>query len=165
MRKEEFKMLQQKNGWGCGVYAVANALGMEDFVSEERLEASRENGNNLMQLNKWLLDDGVKYQIMPLYYRNGVQFRTPKTGLYFDANDNFLYYPVLVTLHVPRCPKNHMIAIRFYYDMTITVLDSCEPIPQNYLLWEDVRGLYRNIISLNGFMSFTGENVYFEKIT
>ena len=35
---------KQKQPYGCGLYAVANACNLDNFITEERLEKSK-NGN------------------------------------------------------------------------------------------------------------------------
>ena len=155
-------MIRQEFGYGCGLLSVANALSMKRFVTEERMEASKD-GNNLMQLNKWLLEDGEDIQIMPLYYKNGVQFRTPKIKMNFEGCPNIEYYPILVVIAIPRCPKNHMIAVHFNADNTVHVLDSCEKEPVFLFSWDEFRSKYPRIISLEVFKNFEDKEIHFEK--
>jgi hypothetical protein len=42
-------MIKQKQPYGCGLYAVANACNLKNFITEERLEASKK-GNVIGQL-------------------------------------------------------------------------------------------------------------------
>ena len=156
-------MLRQENGYGCGVYAVANALNMKEFVTSERLEASKENGNNFAQLNKWLLEEGKNFQIQVKYFKDGVQFRTPRLKVFYEGADDLICVPALVTYNTPRCKRNHMIALSCYPDGTLHVFDSCKSEPDYYLSWDDFREHYKRIISLSGFVSFENENVYLAK--
>ena len=45
---------KQDNPWGCGMYAVANACKLDNFVTDSRLQESKEHGNRIGQLSKWL---------------------------------------------------------------------------------------------------------------
>ena len=58
---------QQNTPYGCGMYSVANALNIDNFISEERLEQSKA-GNTIYQLNKWLEESGYNYNIECMYY-------------------------------------------------------------------------------------------------
>jgi len=40
---------KQKQPYGCGLYAVANACNLDNFITDERLEKSK-NGNVIGQL-------------------------------------------------------------------------------------------------------------------
>ena len=151
-------MLKQENGYGCGLYSVANALNMPEFVTEDRLEKSRD-GNNQMQLNKWLLDDGCDFQIMPMYFKNHVQFRTPK--LTITTTEDLCFYPALVVVALKRCPKNHMFALSIYKDFTLHVLDSCEAEPEYFLSWDCFRKKYTQVISIDVFRTFNNKEVVF----
>jgi len=153
-------MLKQEFGYGCGLISVANALSMNEFVTEARIEASKD-GNNIMQLNKWLLDDGKDFQIQVLYFRNEVQFKTPKLKINFDSCPNIRYYPILITVKIPRCPKNHMIALHYNADETISVLDSCEKDAVTFQAWDDFRNKYPRILSLEVFKNFDNKEIYY----
>lgn len=48
---------KQNQPYGCGLYAVANACNLDNFITEERLEKSK-TGNVIGQLSKWMQDDG-----------------------------------------------------------------------------------------------------------
>ena len=153
-------MLKQEYGYGCGLLSVANALSMSEFVTDERMQESKE-GNNIMQLNKWLLDDGKSFQIHVLYFKNGVQFKTPKLKIDFEKCPNIEYFPVLITINVPYCTKNHMIALHINSDYSVKVLDSCEKEPMCFMTWDDFRNKYPRILSLEIFKNFDDKEIYY----
>ena len=153
------KLLKQEYGYGCGLYSVANALCMSEFITPERLEDSK-GGNKFMQLNKWLLDDKNGFQIFPLYYKNGVEFMTPNLKLDVKKCPNIEYYPILITYDIKDCPMNHMIALHYCADKSVTVLDSCFDELVFYDSWKDFRKVYPRIISLEIFMNFNNEEIY-----
>jgi hypothetical protein len=155
------KLLKQTYGYGCGLYSVANALCMPAFITPERLEESRD-GNKFMQLNKWLLDDKTVFQIFPLYYRNGVEFMTPNLKLDVKKCPNIEYYPILITYNIKDCSMNHMIALHYCADRSVTVWDSGKNEPIFYDTWKDFRKAYPRIISLEVFMNFDDKEIYYE---
>jgi hypothetical protein len=156
------EMLQQKQGYGCGLYSVANALCMPEFATTNRLDESKD-GNGIMQLNKWLLDDNNSFQIFPLYYKNGVEFMTPNLKLNVKKYPDIKYYPILITYEVEDCPMNHMIALHYFKDKSVTVLDSGEDKPTVCNSWKSFRKMYPRIISLGIFMDFNNNEIYFKQ--
>jgi hypothetical protein len=155
-------MLKQEYGYGCGVYSVANALSMPGFITRERLEESR-GGNKFMQLNKWLSDDKTGFQIYPLYYKNGIEFMTPNLKLNLKKCPNIEYYPILITYDIKDCSMNHMIALHYCVDKSVTVLDSCNNEPVFYDTWKEFKKEYPRIISLEIFMDFNNNEIYIQK--
>ena len=53
---------KQKQPYGCGLYAVANACDLDNFITDERLEKSK-NGNVIGQLSKWMQEVACKNAI------------------------------------------------------------------------------------------------------
>lgn len=74
-------MLIQNQPYGCGLYAVANALNLDGFVTEERLESSK-NGVSTRMLSKWLEEDGHNFYIGELYY-NLLGKRMPDSAMHY----------------------------------------------------------------------------------
>jgi len=72
---------KQKQPYGCGLYAAANACNLDNFITDERLEKSK-NGNVIGQLSKWMQDDGHQFYIDSLYY-NHVGKKLPTSALYY----------------------------------------------------------------------------------
>ena len=152
------ELLKQKYGYGCGLYSVANALCMPEFITPERLEESKP-GNNFMQLNKWLLEDKCNFQIVPIYYRNETQFRTPKIKPSFENCPNISCSLILITFKVKNSSKNHMIAIHYNSDYSVLVMDSCKEKPELFLTWDSFREKYPKIISLEIFKNFDDKEI------
>ena len=68
---------KQNEKYGCGVYAIANILQDESFITETRLLESK-NGNHNGQLNKWLLEHGLEMYLDPFHF-NHTGKRLPKS--------------------------------------------------------------------------------------
>jgi hypothetical protein len=153
-------MQTQKNGYGCGLYAVANALGLDDFVTPERLEESK-NGNNIMQLNKWLQDDGHRFRMLPPYYGNDVRFKTPPLKISFENCVNPVYYPVPIVAAVKNRPKNRLFAVHIYKNLTLHVYDSLKNEPEYFLSWDAFGEKYPRIAALKIFKDFDNKEIYF----
>lgn len=91
---------RQTTPYGCGMYAVANTLYLNEFVTEERLNSSK-NGNNIGQLSKWLQEDGYNIYIDVFYYN---RFETNAPEDFFSLvpinNDITISTKLLVLLEV-----------------------------------------------------------------
>jgi len=113
----------QKESFGCGVYAVANALANESFITSQRLEASS-NGNNLGQLNKWLVEDNHNLFIEPLYF-NCTGKRLPKKvcGLQ-PFGERVSSIPVLLDIQFSEEGKMHFVAGHITVEGDLMVIDS-----------------------------------------
>lgn len=155
-------MLKQEYKYSCGVYSVANALNIPEFVTSSRLEESKD-GNGVMQLNKWLLDDKNLVQIFPLYYKNGIEFTTPNLKLDMKKCPDIEYYPILITYDIKKSSMNHMIALHYCADKSVVVFDSCNDEPVFYDMWKCFKKVYPRIISLEIFMNFDCEEIYYKK--
>lgn len=116
-------MHKQTLPYGCGVYAVANALDLgESFISEERLEASKD-GNNNGQLSKWMQDFGLDIFIEPMYYDHFGR-KLPDSALYYRPQGDKCYLPVLLTVAQSEDGKRHKIAGRIDNDGHMILFDS-----------------------------------------
>ena len=114
-------MVKQHTYWGCGLYAVTNALDMPDFVTDKRLEISKPRGNNITQLTKWLNEDGYDWFILAEYV-TGRYFKMPK--LYPSSYiDEGTYAPYIIQYPIDK-NRHHMIAVRGHADR-LQVFDSC----------------------------------------
>lgn len=116
-------MFKQKNNYGCGLYAVANALNQESFITEERLAISKDHGNIIGQLSKWLQEDGEKIYIDALYY-NHVGKKLPSTALsYYPENPNHAF-PVLFNVQFSEKGLRHLIGGKINHDKELYLYDS-----------------------------------------
>tara|TARA_Y100000034_G_scaffold29728_1_gene36189 strand:+ start:60287 stop:60769 length:483 start_codon:yes stop_codon:yes gene_type:complete len=120
-------MLKQNNAYGCGLYAVANALDLPELVTPERLEASKD-GNTIGQLSRWLQDSGHDYYIEVLYYDDTVD-RLPdnhtKYRPYFEDGSEAIL-PILLRVQFSEEGKGHLIAGNIYPDGKLLIYDSLE---------------------------------------
>lgn len=121
-------MYKQKNGYGCGMYAVANALSQHDFITDERLELSKVNGNLIGQLSKWLQMDGHNIYIDALFYSH-VEDKLPEC--YFDYHpthvngpENDIVLPVLFNVQFSEEGKRHMVAGKIDNNKSLFLYDS-----------------------------------------
>ena len=102
-------MIQQKQHYGCGLYAVANAANMPSFITEERLEISKK-GNLIGQLSKWMQDDGLPYYIDVLYYNHeGKKLPVSATGYKVAPESERSYLPVLINVRFSESGRNHLV--------------------------------------------------------
>lgn len=114
--------LTQENNFGCGLYSVANALNIPNFITDERLEASK-SGNNNGQLSKWLQEDGFDISIDSFYYNHNLG-KLPEDHSYYhpDKEGNFL--PVLINVKLSENGLRHMVAGVIDHQGNMYLMDS-----------------------------------------
>lgn len=140
-------MQLQKNGYGCGLYAVANALNLENFVTEERLEESK-NGIGNGKLNQYLLEDGLNIFIDVIYCDTQVN-SLPESwcGLYSEDVDKYL--PILIQCKINE--KFHLMGAKLTNEQgKIELFDSLKSEPLICTL-EDVNKMYEKVHALYSF--------------
>ena len=104
-KKIRMMKYKQKQPYGCGLYAVANACNLENFITEERLEASKK-GNVIGQLSKWMQEDGHPFYIDTLYY-NHVGKKLPASALeYVPKGEGVNFLPILINVRFSDEGKN-----------------------------------------------------------
>lgn len=140
---------KQTTGYGCGMYSVANALNLDSFATPERLEESR-TGNTIYQLNKWLDEDGYKWNIECLYHTS---FTSEETGhgvnipkeaqCYSDSETKAI--PILINVQNGNS-KTHMIAAWLRKDNLI-VLDSLADDVVG-ITWDRLNTLYKFVYGI-----------------
>jgi Ulp1 family protease len=137
----------QKNGYGCGLYAVANALKLENFVTEERLEQSK-NGIGNGKLNQYLLEDGKNIFIDVLYCDTQVN-SLPENWCSLYSEDIDKQLPILI-----QCVINgrfHLMgAILTNEEGKITLFDSLNTEPIVCTL-SDINKMYDKVHALYSF--------------
>ena len=114
-------MKKQKRGYGCGLYAVSNALNLDNFITDDRLEKSK-RGNVLGQLSKWMQDDGNPFCIDSLYYNHEGK-RLPNSALHYKPIDNPLL-PVLINVQFSDNGKRHLIGGKIDRENNLYLYDS-----------------------------------------
>jgi len=119
-------MLKQNQNYGCGMYAVANALNLPGFATPERLEKSK-NGNRNGQLSKWLQEDGNNFYIEVLYF-DWNNKKLPETIFGYKATgENVLFIPLLFEVKYTENGLQHMVAGKIDKDGKLYILDSLRP--------------------------------------
>jgi hypothetical protein len=155
MEKYNMTLLQQKDTYGCGLYSVANALCLENFVTLERLEKSK-TGNNVGMLTKWLNDDGHDIFIDTIKF-TGRLIVLPQIG--WILGDNVAYYPMLITIPSTR-ETSHMIALKGGPDGTVDVWDSLKNAPYNLENWKELKKHFPKVYGIYGFRNFENKEVF-----
>ena len=114
---------KQKQSYGCGLYAVANACDLDGFITQDRLEKSK-NGNIIGQLSKWLQEDGYQFYIDVLYY-NHLGKKLPVSALSFKPTDKKdLLLPILLKVRYSDMGINHLVGGRIDKDGNLYLFDS-----------------------------------------
>lgn len=153
-------MLKQVNPWGCGLYAVANALALDNFVTNDRLERSK-YGNTVGQLSRWLQDDGFGLCIDSLYY-NYLGKKLPSTALAYRPSHGGFLVPVLLNVRFSDNGKNHMVGGVIENDGTFHLYDSLKDGVCITTL-KKVNTMYHNVYGLFVFVGVeTGDYVYLQ---
>jgi len=117
------KDIQQKQPYGCGVYAVANSLFIPSFITEERIEASK-NGNALYQLNEWLKEDGIPFRIDVYFFDMGNTYPLRILNVFdTEIEDDTIYCATLQTKQ-SKDSKWHMVAAEINKYGNLLIKDS-----------------------------------------
>ena len=150
---------KQNQPWGCGLYAVANALNLDNFITEERLEKSK-SGNVIGQLSKWLQEDGTPIYIDTLYY-NHLGKKLPSTALgYRPVGEDVYFLPVLINVRFSDEGKNHLIAGKISKEGKLYLYDSLkEDVIETKL--SAVNKMYHHVYGLFVFMGVDGGDYVF----
>jgi hypothetical protein len=156
-------VLKQEHGYGCGLYSVANALCLPDFVTQDRLEKSK-NGNNVGQLTKWLNDDGHNIFIDTLKY-TGKLISLPK--MEWKLDETAVYFPMLISKQATR-KVSHMIALKCYPEgiakkAPIEVYDSLLNEPFWLESWNELKKKYSKVYGLFCFRDFENREIFMIK--
>lgn len=117
-------MLKQEKGYGCGLYAVANALNLDGFVTEERLESSK-NGVSTRMLSKWLEEDGHNFYIGELYY-NLLGKRMPDSAMHYIPIKTGIVFPVMINVRRSKEGRNHLVGGRINVEGDLYLYDRLE---------------------------------------
>ena len=150
-------MQKQKYGYGCGLYAVANAFDLESFVTEERLELSKKGVHN-GELSKYMQEDGHNIFIEVLYC-NTFESKLPEEWVLLHVSGDINYFPFLIQCMINE--KYHLMGAKLYKDDTIELFDSLKTEPLKCTL-KEVNLMYEKVVALYGFNHFeTNEYVFF----
>jgi hypothetical protein len=150
---------KQKEPWGCGLYAVANACNLNNFVTEERLEKSKE-GNRLGQLSKWLQEDGLDIYIDVLYYNHEGK-KLPRTALqYRPQGEGIHYLPILLNVRFSDEGLNHLVGGKLDKNGILYLYDSLKD-KEIVTTLRKVNRMYHHVYGLYVFVGTeTGDYVF-----
>lgn len=144
-------MLKQNQPYGCGLYAVANACNLKNFVTDDRLEQSKK-GNVIGQLSKWLQDDGNPIYIDTLYYNHLGKKLPDSSTNYVPMGEGCDYLPVLLNVRFSDNGKNHLVGGKISKEGVLYLYDSLrDSIIETTL--KKVNKMYHHVYGLFLFMS------------
>lgn len=132
--------------FGCGLYAVANALDLSNFITEERLEISKKGINN-GQLSNFLQEDGNDLFIDVLYC-DTFQNRLPNEWCDLTISGDNDYMPLLIQCEVNE--KYHLIAAKLFQDKEVEIIDSLKHERLKCSL-SDINKMYERVVGLYSF--------------
>lgn len=138
-------MEKQKQPYGCGMYAIANACNMPEFITPERLEISKQ-GNNMGQLSKWLQEDGMPYYLDALYY-NHLGKKLPPIALTYKPISETDILPILLNVNYKDGGKNHLVGGKLYNCGTLFLYDSLKEEMEITTL-KKINSKYNNVYGL-----------------
>lgn len=137
---------KQTKPYGCGLYAVANACNIDNFITDERLEISKK-GNNIGQLSKWLQEDGLPYYVEVLYY-NHLGKKLPNSALgYVPTGETVCLLPVLINVRFSEKGLNHLIGGKIDKEGNLYLYDSLKAEMIKTTL-KKVNKMYHNVYGL-----------------
>ena len=143
-------MRKQNKPYGCGLYAVANACNLNNFITEERLEQSK-GGNVHGQLSKWMQEDGINICIDTLYYNHKGK-KLPNSALdYIPIGEGIEFLPVLLNVRFSDDGKNHLVGGKIDKQGVLYLYDSLKENMIETTL-SKVNRMYHNVYGLFIFM-------------
>lgn len=152
------KEVQQQQPYGCGVYAVANSLFIPSFITEERIEASK-NGNTLYQLNEWLKEDDVPFRIDVYFFDMGNDDPLRILNVFDTEQEDDTTYCATLQTKQSKDSKWHMVAAEIKKDGTLLIKDSYKE--------QDISCNLNNVLDhyyqVSGLFLFDGVNNPLEK--
>jgi len=149
MKEIRFK---QSQPYGCGVYAIANVLNDETFITNQRIKVSKK-GNNLHQLNQWMIKDKKGFIIEPIYLNLVTSLQPiPPKGIDFRPFDNSHVFPFILDVAHSEMGKKHLIGGLAKINGVVILMDSLKEY-QFETTWEQLLSgaVYNFIIGIYGF--------------
>ena len=135
-------MFTQKNGYGCGLYALANIFQDKSLITEKRLNDSI-NGNHTMQISQWIWEYGKELFLEPFYFNSNGK-RLPKWVCNMrPSGDNVFSIPIFIDVQQTRKSKTHFIAAEITINGDLFVMDSLKTDPYLSTLTEFNKSNYR----------------------
>ena len=150
---------KQKQPYGCGLYAVANACNLDDFITDERLEISK-SGNTVGQLSKWMQDDGKPYYIDALFF-DLYGTKLPETALsYKPSGENVNLLPILINCRFSEDGLNHLVGGKISKEGVLYLYDSLKEEMIETTL-KEVNEMYHHVYGLFVLNSLNNEGYVF----
>jgi hypothetical protein len=94
--------------YGCGISAVSNAINHRTFLTEDRLEKSK-NGNNIGQLSKWMQEDNLPFYIDVLFFNHFVKKLPKLVCELVPIGDGISFSPILLSTRFSKDGLLHMV--------------------------------------------------------
>jgi hypothetical protein len=114
---------QQKKGYGCGVYALANTFNDASFITPQRLSQSK-GGNHTGQLSKWLIEQNKELYLEPFYF-NSMGDKLPEWVCKMVPTEKWiLSIPVLIDVQHSESSRTHFVAAEITNTGDLIVRDS-----------------------------------------
>jgi hypothetical protein len=154
-------MHKQTQPYGCGLYAVANALKLEGFITQERLEKSNcPEGVTIGQLSRYLQDDNLPISIEPLWYNTSAK-NIPKAELLIQPQGvDVEYLPILIAVRHSHNSLNHLLAGRIDKSGILYLYDSLRDVEVKTTL-KSLNSLYPIVYGLFYFKSLAeGKEIF-----
>lgn len=153
---------QQNSRYGCGLFSVANAFNMGEFITPPRVRESI-NGNNIFQLSTWLIEDGHNMYIAPLY-SNCLDQPIPKEITDFKCGGEGQHAPLIINGLYKRGHIQHMVCALMDSNSNLTILDSNTgkvtelPFSAIHTFFEVVNSIYGFVdVNSQEFIEFTND--------
>lgn len=121
--------------YGCGVHALANVLDWPEFVTEKRLDESK-NGNGLYQLTSYLHESGYDYDIEPIFSNLLPEYNIPE-DFNLHATSELHAFPFLMQVLREESGRQHLVGCIGYHDYSVVILDSCKS-DSILTSWDDI---------------------------
>lgn len=139
---------KQTTNYGCGMYAVAHAMNLDSYVTPERLEESKK-GNTFWQLNKWLEQDGHKFNLDSVYFFIDGEKLPEKACEYAPINEA-KGWPVLLEVRYKEGGLSHLVAGIVLPNKQLIVMDSLK---DDLLITslDQINNDYYQVYGLHGF--------------
>jgi len=154
-------MHKQTQPYGCGLYAVANALNLEGFITDERLSKSDcPEGVTIGQLSRYLQDDNLPISIEPLWYNTSAK-KIPKAELLIQPQGiDVEYLPVLIAVRYSHKSLNHLVGGKIDKSGTLYLYDSLRDVEVKTTL-KSLNSLYPIVYGLYYFKSLAeGKEIF-----
>jgi len=150
------KMIKQTQPYGCGLYAVANVFGLNDFVTNERLKLS-ENGLAIGHLNNFLYEDKRNILIDVFFHAHDGNEEIPQIYISYRPEDDKKILPILLAVKRKEDGKRHMVSGHIHNGGQFTLFDSLKD-DSISMHFEDINSKYKFI---TGMFCFIDNNCKF----